>query len=244
MPLRRIRACLGEYVREPVIHAIGDEPTHREECDQLDQRLESDGSDHALMPLRSIEVTRPEEDREQSEQHCHPERRVDEHRHRGMMRRRRDLRVLHQQRVAAGDRLQLQRDVRQDADNRDDRHEPGEERALAVSRRHEVGERRDAVRPGDADDLADHEPPQGHHQGRPDVDGKKADAVGGRAPHAAIECPGCRVYAERQRIDVRIGDDRAPGVCPLVAVVRDREEQAEVCERDRDDEGCLQHGSG
>ncbi len=122
------------------------------------------------------------------------------------------------------DGLQLQRDVGNDPDHRDDRDEPGEERALAVARRDEVGERRDAVRLADADDLAHHEPPQRHHQRRADVDRQEADAVGRRAPDAAVERPRGRVDAERQRVDVRIGDDRAALVRPLVAVVGDREQ--------------------
>ena len=56
-----------------------------------------------------------------------------------------DLRILQQDREAGRDRLQLQRDVGQDADHRDDRDQAAEQRALAVARGDEVGERRDAV---------------------------------------------------------------------------------------------------
>ena len=50
-----------------------------------------------------------------------------------------------QQRQPAGDRLQLQRHVGQDADQRDQRHQRGQRAALAVAAGDEVGDRGDAV---------------------------------------------------------------------------------------------------
>ena len=143
---------------------------------------------------------------------------------------------------AVRDGLQLQRDVRDHPDHRDDGDEPGDQRALAVARRDEIGERRDPVRLADADDLAHHEPPQRHHQRRADVDRQEAHAVARGAAHAAVERPRRRIDAERQRVDVRIGDDRPALVRPFVAVAGDREQNADVGKRDRNDHPALQHG--
>ena len=120
-----------------------------------------------------------------------------------------DLGVLQDDREAVRDRLQLQRDVGHDADHRDDRDQAAEQLALAVARGDEVGDRGDAVRLADADDLAQHVPPQRRHQRRAEVDRQEADAARRRAPDAAVERPGGAVDRERQRVDVRVGDDAA-----------------------------------
>ena len=97
---------------------------------------------------------------------------------------------------------------------------PPSSRALAVARGDEVGERGDAVDLADADDLAQ----TNHHSTAisvgPEVDRQEADAVGGGAAHAAVEGPGRGIDRERQRVDVRVGDDRAALVGALVAVDR------------------------
>ena len=134
----------------------------------------------------------PNSDRERGEDHRHPERGVVADRAAPPRRRHDDLGILDEDREAVRHRLQLQRDVRQDADHRDDGDEPAEQRALAVARRDEVGERGDAVLLRDAQDLAQHDPPQRDHQRRADVDRQEADAVARRAPDAAVERPGGR----------------------------------------------------
>ena len=154
------------------------------------------------------------------------------------LRRHDDLGILDEDREAVRHRLQLQRDVREDADDRDDGDEAAQQRALAVARRDEVGERRDAVLLRDAQDLAQHDPPQRDHQRRPDVDRQEADAVARRAADAAVERPRGRVDGERQAVDVRARDDRTAGVGALVGEVGDREQQPEIGERDEDDGRC------
>src|SRR5205814_625742 len=74
-----------------------------------------------------------------------------------------------------------------------------------------------------------------------DVDRQEADAVGGRASHAAVERPRGRVDAERQAVDVGTGDDRASGLGAPVGIERDREQQSEVRERCENDQPAGQH---
>ena len=171
-------------------------------------------------------------------------RRVLADRRRAELRRHDDLGILHEDREAVRYRLQLQRDVRKDADHRDDGDEAAEQRALAIARGDEVGERGDAVLLRDAQDLAHHDPPQRDHQRRTDVDRQEADAVARRAADAAVERPRGRIDRERQAVDVRVRDHRAAGVGTLVREIGDREQQPEVGERGEDDERAVQHAAG
>ena len=68
--------------------------------------------------------------------------------------------------------------------------------------------------------LQHHVPPQHRHQRGAEINRQEADAAGGRAPDAAVERPRRAVDRERQRVDVRIGDDAAAGVRALVAILR------------------------
>ena len=87
---------------------------------ELDQRLEGDGGDHPLVPLGGIEVARTEHDGERGEQQRHVQRRVAPRRSRpptlaGTATSGYCSRIV----KLLGHRLQLQRDVRNDADHRD-----------------------------------------------------------------------------------------------------------------------------
>jgi len=237
----RRRAREGEDLAEPVVEAERDERAHRQEGEELHDRLEGDRRDEALVPLGRVEVARAEEDGERGERQRDVERAVLDDRQGHGLGRHHDVRVLQEDGEAARDRLQLERDVRDDADDRDDRHEPAQRLALAVAGGDEVGDRGDAVRLADADDLPPDVPPQPHHERRPQVHRQEADAARGGAPHAAVEGPGRAVDREREGVDVRVRDDGATGLGPPVAPVRDREQHAQVGERDEDDDPSLEH---
>ena len=239
----RCRRGAREDVAEAVVDPEGHEGADREKREQLHERLERDGGHHALVVLGGVEVTRAERDREQRQDQRDPERGVLKDRHRADLGRHDDHRVLDEDREARRDRLQLQRDVGNDSDHRDDGHDAAEQRALPVAGRDEVGERGDAVLLRDAQDLAHDDPPERDHQRRPDVDRQESDAVARGSPHAAVERPRRRVDRERKAVDVRVRDDRAAGVGALVGVVGDREQQSEVRERGDGDDPALEHGA-
>ncbi len=232
-----------EHVPEAVVDPEGHERADREEREQLHERLERDCGHHALVMLGGVEVTRPEGNREQRQDKRHPQRGVLQDRHRRHLGGHDDLGILDENREAARDRLQLQRNVGNDPDDRDDGHDAAEERALPIAGGDEVGERGDAVLLRDAQDLAHDDPPEGDHQGRPDVDREEPDAVARGAPHAAVKGPSRRVDRQREAVDIWVGDHRAAGVGALVRVIGDREKEAEVRERGYDDYPALEHGS-
>ncbi len=238
----RVEGRAIEQIAEAVVDPERDEHADGEKGEQLDQRLEGDRRHHPLVMLGRIEMPRAEGDREGRQDQRHPECGVLHDRLRVDLVRHDDPRVLQHDGEAVRHRLQLQRDVGQDADHGDHGDHTAEQRALAVARADEVGERGDAVLLRDAQDLAHHDPPQRDHQRRADVDRQETDAVARGAPYAAVEGPCRRVHRERQAVDVGTGNNRAPGVGALVRVEGDRKQQPEVGERRGDDHPALQHG--
>ena len=145
--------------------------------------------------------------------------------------------------IARGHRLQLQRDVGDDADDGDQRDQRGQQRALAVAAGDEVGDRGDPVGLRDADHLAHHDPGQQHRQHRPEVDRQEPDPGGGRAPDAAEIGPGGAVDGQRQRVDPGVVDHRAAACRAPVGEGGDREQQQQVAEGNAEDERPGDHQS-
>ncbi|MCY1434806.1 hypothetical protein D9M71_508780 [compost metagenome] len=172
-----------------MVEAEGGEDAHGEEGQQLDQRLEGDGRHHAFVTLGGIQVAGAEDDGEQRQQQRHIQRGVLQRAERLALVGHADFRVLPEDQETAGDRLQLQGDIGDHPDHRDQRHQAAEQRALAVAGGDKVGDRGDAVGLADADHLAQHQPEQRRHQGRAEVDRQEADAAGRRPANAAVEGP-------------------------------------------------------
>ena len=231
----------GEQIAEAAVDAEGDEQPHCKERDQLDHRLERDRRDHALVTLGRVQMARAEQDREGSQQQRDVESGVGQQRHFADVPRHGDLGVVREHGEAVRHRLELQRDVGDDADHCDHGDEPGEQRALAVARADEVRDRGDAVGLADRDDLAHDDDPQRGDQRGSQVDRQETDPARRRAPHASVERPRGRVDAERQRVDVRVGDQAAALVGAAVAVPGDAEQRGEVCDRYDADDPALEH---
>ena len=207
----RHRRGAGEEVGRALEQAPGHEDADRDERDQLDHRFEGDGGHHAFVPLGAVDVARAEDHGEACQRERDVERAVLVPRH-ALVRCRTGGQG--QQRIAAGDRLQLQRDVGHDAHDGDQGHEPGERRALAIAAGQEIGDRRDAIGARDADHLAQHGPGQHHRQRRPEVDRQEPDAAGGGAAHAPEVGPRSAVHRHRQGIDPRVVDHGPPLPAP------------------------------
>ena len=191
-----------EDLARAVEEAPADEHADRHEGQQLDHRLQRDGGHHALVPLAGVEVAGAEGDREAGQCQRDVQRAVVPPGPAGMRR----AGAGSEQRVAAGDGLQLQCDVRQDADQRDHRHQRRQRPALAIAAGDEVGDRRDAVLARDADHLAQHRPSQQHRQRRPQVDRQEPQARRRGAADAAEVGPRRAVNTHRQGIDPGVAD--------------------------------------
>ena len=108
------------------------------------------------------------------------------------------------------------------------RHEAAEHGALAVARGDEVGDEvmrftllmRMILR------STSHQTTNGER--RPEVDRQETDARSTRRGRRAVERPGRAVDGDREGVDVGVGDEAAPCVGALVAVVGDGEQQAEI----------------
>ncbi len=171
-----------EQIAEPTEQAVSNEQADRHEGDKLDHRLKSHSSDHALVALGGIEMTRPEEDGEEGQHNGHEESRIQSP----------DLdavaRMFEQHINAGRHRLQLQGDVRNDANDRNHCHHAGQQLTLAVARSNEIGNGGNPLRLADTDHFEDNADTK-QHQRRPDVDGQERQATGGRPPDTAVESP-------------------------------------------------------
>jgi hypothetical protein len=237
----RLQRDVLEDVAEAVVQAIGDEQADGDESDQLDPGLERDGGHHALVAFGRVEVPGAEDDRERGQDQRDVEADVGRHRHRRAAIRHDDFRVAQQQADGARNGLELQRNVGNDADHGDDRHQPAEQMALAIARGNEIGDRGDAVGLDDADHLEQHEPAERHHQRRPEVDRQEADSRHRGAPDAAVEGPGGAIDGHRERVDGRVGNQRPPLVGALVAPPGDGKQQPEIEQRNGDQDRCVEH---
>ena len=217
---------LGRHVGEDVVEAVGDdeggEDADREQRAQLDDRLQRDRRDDAVVTLVRVQVPGAEQNGEK----CHAGGDPERGRH--------PVRLAGDDLVAAGDALQLQGDVGRRGDHRDDGDQHGEAGALAIAGRDQVGDRGDAVRPADADQLAQQPPPADEDQGRAEIDGDEFEPAARRGADGAIKGPRGAIDRNREGVDQRRlqpGDWSRPRAS--VDDEGDGEEQGDVAEADR-----------
>ena len=134
-----------DEVAEPAEHPEGHVDPDRQEGHQLDERLDGDRGDHALVPFARVEVAGPERDREGREQQGHDQGGPAGERPRGDRRRRPGSHPGGgaEHLVGGRDRRELESEVGDAADHGDDGDERAEPGALAVPGGDVVGDRGD-----------------------------------------------------------------------------------------------------
>ena len=137
-------------------------------------------------------------------------------------------------------RLELQRDVGNRSDDRDQGDGRGNGLALAVARGDEVGDRGDVLRFRELDHAAQQRRAKPDHQDRADIDREKIDAGAGGESDRAEERPGGAIDRQRQRIDQRAGA-AALGRREAVAVARHQKQEPDVAEGGCDHAPVVQH---
>ncbi len=221
-----------------VEHPEGDEDADRQEGQQLDDRFGGDRQHQAVLMLGGVDMAGAEQHREHRHRQRDEQRDVAEQRA-GDAGARRDLREDGFQRERH--RFELQRDVGNRADDRDQRDGGGDRLALAVARGDEVGDRGDVLRLGEPHDAHDQRREQADHQHRADIDGEEFVAgARGRADRAE-EGPRRAIDRKRQRIDQQPGAAARGRAADAIAITRHQEQQPDIAERDRDDDPALQH---
>ena len=230
---------LAEQIRQAVEQTIDHKQTDCQKCHELDHRLERNRRHHALVALRGVEMARAKHHGKTGQRQGHIKRAVVTP----------VLRVGRtgpgqgrQQRVTGRDRLELQRNIGNDADHGNQRDQARQQRALAIAAANEIGNGRDAVSLGDADHLAQHHPAQHHRQSRPEVNRQKPDSARSGAPDAAEISPCGAVDGQRQRIGPGVVDDRALLRRARVAKIGHGKEQQQVGKRGANDERGREHG--
>lgn len=183
---------LGVEVAQPVMQPEQREQGHRRQAQHLDDRFKRDCRDHAGMAFIGAEIAGAKQDDEGRHAHGNPEA--------GVGKQSPAARVARLPALGGAEgvetcrhRLQLQRDVGGDADQRNDRDQRRDRGALAIARRNEVGDRGDVLILADAHQLAQQEVPSNQRQGRPQIDGQIFKSVACRRSDRAVEGPGCAI---------------------------------------------------
>ena len=211
---RRALHRLAEQRDRAVEHPERDEDADRQERHELDDRFGGDREHQAVLMLGGIDVARAEQHGEGRHRQRDEQRDVAEQGPAGVI----AGRDMSKDRFERGrHRLELQRDVGNGADDRDQRDGRGDGLALAVARGDEVGDRGDVLRLGEPHDARiSRRAEQPDHEHRADIDGEEVVAGARGEADRAEERPGRAVDRQRQRIDQmprcgRCGRGRAYG---------------------------------
>ena len=222
-----------EEVTQAAEQAVGHKNADRHEGNQLDHRFKGDGGHHAFVPLGCIKMAGAEQDGKQGEDDGDQEGRIQAQ----------PLPlaagVIEQDIHTGCHRFQLQGNVRHHANHRDHRHHTGQQLALAVTRGNEIGNRGNPLRLADADHLDDDTDEQ-QHQRRPEVNGQKGQAAGGRPADAAVERPGRAIHGQRQGIHIG-RNDRLASIGTRVAKTGDSKQHGEIGGRQQGNEPTGEH---
>ncbi|MBV6415010.1 MAG: hypothetical protein OMOMHJEC_02847 [Xanthomonadales bacterium] len=209
-------------------HHVG---ADREQREQLDQRLESHRQHHAARTRAS--ATGAEEHREQRHQHRRERRAV------APATRRTAEERAGEQVETLRDRLQLQRDVGRQPDQRDAGGERADARALAEARSDQVCNRGAVARARLFDQSHQQRPGDEVQQDRADEGRRHPPAVPLRLGDGAVEGPRGAVDRQRQRVHPAPVPRQRPR--PALAVQRRGEQQADPEGRAEDQQGAGGH---
>ena len=166
----RLSGGIGEEPAEQIAESAEEDPRHvgagGEEREQLDDRFDGDRGQQASLGPSEVGVARAEQDAEEAQDDRHQERGVEPVE---------DRFLLEHHLEGLGHRLQLERDVRDQADHDEAGHQGAERGRLAVAARDEVRDRGDPLLLGDADEPSEQDRPEEREQRRAQVDGQELE---------------------------------------------------------------------
>ena len=196
----RIRLRRLSQVANAAVETPHDEGADRQKRDELDDRLDGDRKNEAVLMLLRIDAPRAEGDGEGRE------RQRDRERDRGRRRARRQPAVVerrHDRQQRRRDRLELKRDVRRGPDERDERRDRRGRLRLAVARRHEIGDRGQVLRARKFGDPSDKRRAEADDEDRANIDRQKIESMLRREADRAVIGPRRAIDREAERIDDR-----------------------------------------
>ena len=132
------------------------------------------------------------------------------------------------------DGFELQCNVRDRSNRRDNGDEHGQAACFAVAGSDKIGDRSEILALADRDDAMNHAPAKQDDHHRAQVDGQIAPTVFGGAAHGTVECPGRAVDRQRQAIDRRARRAREALRISVVAPIGDSEEDRNVAQRQQE----------
>ncbi len=199
---------------------------NRHDGDQLDHRLQRDGQHHAVMVFGGIHLAGAEQSGEQGHQQRHIQRRIGKDAAPGAA-------MPGQHLQAHRHRFVLQRQIRDDADQRDHCHQRGQPPRAAVARGNEIGDGHGVFGACDQRQPLDDAPAEQQQQQRAEIDRQIADTVAHRRAHRAVERPRRAVHRQCQAVDRRPQPRPLRIHRPTIAPPRHPEQQRGVTQRDQ-----------
>lgn len=161
-----------------------------------DHRLQRDRQHHAAVVFGGVDLAGAEQGGEQGHQQCHIQRRVGEDAAPGAA-------MPGQHFQAHRHRFVLQRQVRNDADQCDHRHQRGQPARTAVARGDEIGDGHGIFGARDQRQALDDAPAEQQQQQRAQIDRQVADAIAHRRANRAVKGPRRAIHRQRQAVDRR-----------------------------------------
>ncbi|MNZ58902.1 hypothetical protein D3C78_769200 [compost metagenome] len=210
------------------------EAPHRHEGEQLDHGLEGDGDHHAAMVLGGVQVAGAEQYAEQGQQQGDAEGQLGR-----VARGPRRHRVGHQQIQPGDDGLELQHQVGKYPHDGDQADHHGQTLGLAIAGGDEVGDGGDVLALGHQDEAGQQAPAKQEHQHGAKIDGHRRPGGFARLPDGAEEGPGGAIDGERQAVEQGLALE--PTALALVRHIGDEEQQAQIGERQPDQQPSLVH---
>ena len=139
--------------------------------------------------------------------------------------------------------LQLQRDIGHGADHGDEGRQDRDGAAAAIAGAEEVGDRSHVLLLRNCNNARHDRPGENDDKGRADIDQREIEAIGDGAADRPVERPGRAIDRERKRIDDRPETPPGPTHGMPLAGMGDDEEQAQIGQREHQDEAALRHAA-
>ena len=230
---RRFHRALDQFDRAE--HPERDESAGGDKGHQLDDGFGGDRQHQAVLMFGRVGLAGSEQHRERRHRQRHDQRDIADDRNRG-----KGLVLAQDGFERRRHRLELQRDVGNRSDDRDQGDGCGDGLALAVTRGDEIGDRGDVLRFRQLDHAAQQRRAERDHQDRADIDREKIHAGAGGESDRAEKRPGGAIDRQRQRIDQRAGAAALRRRQP-VAMAGHQKQEPDVAEGGCDHAPVVQH---
>ena len=233
----RVLQRMTEQITKPVEHAEGDEQPDTEKGQQLDNGLCGYGQHQPVLMFGGVNA---------SGSKGNGETRQNQHGGKANIRQVGAACALNRRNHSherGGDGLQLQRDIRHNADQCDQRHKRRYGFRFAIAGGNKIRDGGDILRFGQRYNALKQSLPEYKHQNRADINQQKTHSLHRGHTHRAEKCPGCAVNAERESINQRATTPSHQLLAIGVAKMRKCKQSTQIEQRAQENNPGCNHAS-